>query len=141
MAGRIWHLASLNCGLSIFARGEYRDPAGAEVPGWTCHLDGAAVGPLRMPRLGRGCVAQAPGAPTRSLTEEGSSPAIRSARVTSSSTARRLARTAIQTSCRCSALPRYSIDSGGEDWTWAIGPSTERTMSAIVTSSAGRASQ
>ena len=37
MAGRIWQLASLNCGLSTFARGEYRDPCGAEVPGWTCH--------------------------------------------------------------------------------------------------------
>ena len=37
MAGRIWHLASLNCGLSTFARGEYHDPCGAEVPGWTCH--------------------------------------------------------------------------------------------------------
>ena len=36
----------------------------------------------------------------------------------------RLARTAIQTSCRCLALPRYSIDSGGADWTLAIGPST-----------------
>jgi broad specificity phosphatase PhoE len=37
MAGRIWQLASLNCGLSTFARGEYHDPCGAEVPGWTCH--------------------------------------------------------------------------------------------------------
>jgi broad specificity phosphatase PhoE len=37
MAGRIWQLASLNCGLSTFARGEYHDPSGAEVPGWTCH--------------------------------------------------------------------------------------------------------
>ena len=48
-----------------------------------------------------------------SSTTSGSSPETRSARVTCSSTARRLARTAIQTSCRCSALPRYSIDSGG----------------------------
>ena len=71
----------------------------------------------------------------------GRSPETRSARVTSSSTVRRLARTAIQTSCRCSALPRYSIASGGVDWTWAIGPSTARTTSAIVTSSAGLASQ
>ena len=37
MAGRIWQLASLNCGLSVFANGEYRDPTGGEVPGWTCH--------------------------------------------------------------------------------------------------------
>ena len=50
--------------------------------------------------------------------------------MTSSSTVRRLARTAIQTSCRCSELPRYSIASGGVDWTWAIGPSTARTISA-----------
>ena len=57
--------------------------------------------------------------------------------MTSSSTVRRLARTAIQTSCRCSELPRYSIASGGVDWTWAIGPSTARTISATVTSSAG----
>ena len=56
---------------------------------------------------------QASGAAVRSSTTVGSSPATRSARVTSSSTERRLARTAIQTSCRCSALPRYSIASGG----------------------------
>src|SRR5262249_2548772 len=62
----------------------------------------------------------------------GISPETRSARVTCSRTARRLARTAIQTSWRCSALPRYSIDSGGSDWTCAIGPSTARTRSAIV---------
>jgi broad specificity phosphatase PhoE len=37
IAGRIWQLASINCGLSVFARGEYRDPSGALVPGWTCH--------------------------------------------------------------------------------------------------------
>ena len=72
----------------------------------------------------------------RSSTAPGSSPLTRSARVTCSRTARRLARTAIQTSCRCSALPLYSMSSGGEDCTWAIGPSTARTTSAIVTSSA-----
>ena len=48
-------------------------------------------------------------AAARSPTTLGSSPETRSARVTCSSTVRRLARTAIQTSCRCSALPRYSI--------------------------------
>jgi broad specificity phosphatase PhoE len=32
----IWHLGSHNCGLSVFAHGETRDPSGAEVPGWTC---------------------------------------------------------------------------------------------------------
>jgi broad specificity phosphatase PhoE len=35
MAG-IWHLGSHNCGLSLFAYDETRDPAGTEVPGWTC---------------------------------------------------------------------------------------------------------
>jgi broad specificity phosphatase PhoE len=35
-APAIWHLGSHNCGLSVFAYGETRDPAGAEVPGWTC---------------------------------------------------------------------------------------------------------
>jgi broad specificity phosphatase PhoE len=33
---RIWQLGSFNCGLSTFARGEYRDPWGSEVRGWTC---------------------------------------------------------------------------------------------------------
>ena len=36
MAAGIWNLASHNCGLSLFSRGEARDPGGAEVPGWTC---------------------------------------------------------------------------------------------------------
>jgi broad specificity phosphatase PhoE len=36
MAGRIWQLASHNCGLTVFAHGESRDPAGNPVPGWTC---------------------------------------------------------------------------------------------------------
>lgn len=36
MAAGIWNLASHNCGLSVFAHGETRDPAGAEVGGWTC---------------------------------------------------------------------------------------------------------
>jgi broad specificity phosphatase PhoE len=35
-AGRIWHLASHNCGLTVFAHGETHDPAGNQVPGWTC---------------------------------------------------------------------------------------------------------
>ncbi|MFN8164295.1 MAG: histidine phosphatase family protein [Solirubrobacterales bacterium] len=35
-AARIWQLGSHNCGLTVFAHGESRDPAGAEVPGWTC---------------------------------------------------------------------------------------------------------
>jgi broad specificity phosphatase PhoE len=36
LAGRIWNLGSHNCGLTVFAREETRDPAGNEVPGWTC---------------------------------------------------------------------------------------------------------
>jgi broad specificity phosphatase PhoE len=36
MAAGIWNLGSHNCGLSVFARGESRDPAGTAVPGWTC---------------------------------------------------------------------------------------------------------
>jgi broad specificity phosphatase PhoE len=36
MAAGIWNLGSLNCGLSLFAHGETRDPGGTEVPGWTC---------------------------------------------------------------------------------------------------------
>jgi broad specificity phosphatase PhoE len=36
MAGGIWNLGSYNCGLSVFAHGEVRDPGGNEVPGWTC---------------------------------------------------------------------------------------------------------
>jgi broad specificity phosphatase PhoE len=36
LAGRIWQLGSHNCGLSLFARGEYRDPSRALVPGWVC---------------------------------------------------------------------------------------------------------
>lgn len=36
LAGRIWQLGSHNCGLSVFARGEYRDPSRALVPGWVC---------------------------------------------------------------------------------------------------------
>jgi broad specificity phosphatase PhoE len=36
MAGGIWNLGSHNCGLSVFAHGESRDPTGAPVPGWTC---------------------------------------------------------------------------------------------------------
>jgi broad specificity phosphatase PhoE len=36
MAAGIWNLGSHNCGLSVFAHGETRDPAGTEVPGWTC---------------------------------------------------------------------------------------------------------
>lgn len=36
MAAGIWNLGSCNCGLSVFAHGESRDPKGAEIPGWTC---------------------------------------------------------------------------------------------------------
>ena len=36
MAAGIWNLGSHNCGLSVFAHGESRDPLGAVIPGWTC---------------------------------------------------------------------------------------------------------
>lgn len=36
MAAGIWNLGSHNCGLSVFAHGESRDPSGALIPGWTC---------------------------------------------------------------------------------------------------------
>ncbi|HEV2727020.1 MAG TPA: histidine phosphatase family protein [Solirubrobacterales bacterium] len=36
MAAEIWNLGSHNCGLSVFAHGESRDPLGQVIPGWTC---------------------------------------------------------------------------------------------------------
>jgi glucosyl-3-phosphoglycerate phosphatase len=36
MAAGIWSLGSHNCGLSVFAHGESRDPLGEIIPGWTC---------------------------------------------------------------------------------------------------------
>ena len=36
MAAGIWNLGSHNCGLSVFAHGESRDPLGEPIPGWTC---------------------------------------------------------------------------------------------------------
>jgi broad specificity phosphatase PhoE len=37
MLARIWHLGSSNCGLTVFAHGELREPGGAPVAtGWTC---------------------------------------------------------------------------------------------------------
>jgi broad specificity phosphatase PhoE len=36
MAAGIWNLGSHNCGLSVFAHGESRDPVGRVIPGWTC---------------------------------------------------------------------------------------------------------
>ncbi|HEX5984737.1 MAG TPA: histidine phosphatase family protein [Solirubrobacterales bacterium] len=36
MAAGLWNLGSHNCGLSVFAHGESRDPLGAPIPGWTC---------------------------------------------------------------------------------------------------------
>ena len=74
-------------------------------------------------------------------TSSGSSPAATSARVTDSSTARRFARIATQTSRRGSAAPSYSRVSGRAPRTFASGPSTARMTSAIVISAAGRASQ
>lgn len=36
MAAGLWNLGSHNCGLSVFAHGESRDPLGRPIPGWTC---------------------------------------------------------------------------------------------------------
>ncbi len=36
MATGIWNLGSHNCGLSVFAHGESRDPLGQPIPGWIC---------------------------------------------------------------------------------------------------------
>ena len=68
-------------------------------------------------------------------------PAATSASVTVSSTARRLPRTAIQTSRSGSATPAYSTCSGRSPRTFAIGPSTARITSASVISAGSFASQ
>ncbi len=36
MATGLWNLGSHNCGLSVFAHGESRDPLGNPIAGWTC---------------------------------------------------------------------------------------------------------
>ena len=36
MAAGLWNLGSHNCGLSVFAHGESRDPLGQPIAGWTC---------------------------------------------------------------------------------------------------------
>ena len=36
LAAGIWNIGSHNCGLSVFAHGESRDPLGEVIPGWTC---------------------------------------------------------------------------------------------------------
>lgn len=36
LAAGLWNLGSHNCGLSVFAHGESRDPLGQTIPGWTC---------------------------------------------------------------------------------------------------------
>src|SRR5205823_3227315 len=71
----------------------------------------------------RQCGCQASGSADSSSIAAGSSPLARSPTVTCSSTARRLARTAIQTSRRRSAEPAYSTVSGPIPRTFAIGPS------------------
>src|SRR5262249_17646344 len=90
---------------------------------------------------GHQCGCQASGFAASSSIVAGSSPRARSAIVTCSSTARRFARTAIQTSRSRDAEPAYSTCSGPTPRTFAIGPPTARTTSATVISSAGRASQ
>ncbi|MET0306606.1 MAG: histidine phosphatase family protein [Solirubrobacterales bacterium] len=36
LSKRMWHLRSVNCGLSVFESGERWHPMDAETPGWTC---------------------------------------------------------------------------------------------------------
>src|SRR5262249_2077277 len=81
---------------------------------------------------GHQCGCPASGFAASSSIVAGSSPRARSAIVTCSSTARRFARTAIQTSRSGAAEPAYSTCSGPTPRTFAIGPSTARTTSATV---------
>src|SRR4051812_3841195 len=74
--------------------------------------------PRRVQRT-RGSQASSSAASAR--TAAGRLPDATSASVTDSSTARRLARTAIQTSCRAAAAPTYDVSSGREPWTTASG--------------------
>ena len=76
-----------------------------------------------------------------SAISAGSSPRATSARVTDSSTRRRLARTATQTSRSGSAVPENETSSERRPRTFASGPSTARITWARSISSAGRASQ
>ena len=84
---------------------------------------------------------RASGSSPRRRISSGRLPLARSASVTCSTTARTLARTAIQMSCRSLAGPGYSTSSGASPRTAASGPSTARMTSASVMSSAGWASQ
>ena len=61
-AARLWQLRSVNCGLSVFERGERWHPADAETPGWTCvswmerlpdRCPDSAAGPPGRPETGR----------------------------------------------------------------------------------------
>jgi broad specificity phosphatase PhoE len=36
LAGKLWYVRSVNCGVSVFEQGERWHPADAETPGWTC---------------------------------------------------------------------------------------------------------
>ena len=102
---------------------------------------------LRPPERARQLVSTSSAAPRRPGRRRarargpGSSPRATSASVTCSSTARRLARTATQTSRSASALPSYASWSDRTPRTFASGPSTARITSASEISPAGRASQ
>ena len=97
-------------------------------------------GCARRPAAGQRLIHASGSSPRRRISG-GSSPAASSASVTCSTTARTLARTAIQISCRSLAGPGYSTSSGASPRTLASGPSTARMTSASVISSAGWASQ
>ena len=87
------------------------------------------------------CDVQASGGAASARTSSGSRAAARSAIVVRSSTLRRLARTAIQSSGKHAAEPEYRSVSGRCPRTFASGPSTARITSAGVISPGGRASQ
>jgi ribonuclease H / adenosylcobalamin/alpha-ribazole phosphatase len=36
LAGRLWYVRSVNCGISVFEQGERWHPADADTPGWSC---------------------------------------------------------------------------------------------------------
>jgi len=36
LAGRLWYVRSVNCGVSVFEQGERWHPADADTPGWSC---------------------------------------------------------------------------------------------------------
>jgi len=97
--------------------------------------DDPGVGRLRRPDAARIHRERAP------VLSAAPRPPATSASVTASSTSRRLALAAIQTSCSARAGPAYSRSSGRTPRTQASGPSIALITSATVISAAGLASQ